>query len=106
MLLDAALPQGVWLREMGEFKGKDFIPAQGLAMSTLINARLPAAALDRDTALKFLKKENIVLPEGTPKGWLLAQYEGLNLGWMKNLDNRVNNYLPKDWRIRMDIREV
>lgn len=106
MLLDAALPQGVWLREMGAFKGKDFIPAQGLAMSTSVAPNLPAAALDRSTALQFLKKENIALPEGTPKGWLLARHEGLNLGWMKNLGNRVNNYLPKDWRIRMDIREV
>ena len=106
MLLDAALPQGVWLREAGEFKGKDFIPAHSLAVSTAVAAKLPAVALDREIALRFLKKENIELPGDAPKGWLLARYEGLNLGWMKNLGNRVNNYLPKDWRIRMDIREV
>jgi 16S rRNA C967 or C1407 C5-methylase (RsmB/RsmF family) len=105
LYLDAALPQGVWLREIGLFKGKDFIPAQDLAMSTAIAPLLPAVELDRDTSLHFLKKENIVLPDA-PKGWLLARYQGLNLGWMKNLGNRVNNYLPKEWRIRMDIREI
>ncbi|MPR34299.1 RNA methyltransferase [Cytophagaceae bacterium SJW1-29] len=105
LFLDAALPQGVWLRELGLFKGKEFIPAQDLAMSTAIAPDLPALELNRDTALHFLKKENIVLSEA-PKGWLLAQHQGLNLGWMKNLGNRVNNYLPKDWRIRMDIREI
>ena len=105
LFLDAALPQGVWLREMGAFKGKDLIPAQDLAMSTAISADLPAVELDREMSLLFLKKESILLPEA-PKGWLLAQHRGLNLGWMKNLGNRVNNYLPKDWRIRMEIREV
>ncbi len=106
MLLDTALPQGVWLRQAGEFKGKDFIPAHSLAMSTVVSPDLAAAELDREMSLRFLKKENIELPNDAPKGWLLAQHLGLNLGWMKNLGNRVNNYLPKDWRIRMDIREV
>ncbi len=106
MLLDTALPQGVWLREAGEFKGKDFIPAHSLAVSTAVAAELPAVEIDREIALRFLKKENIELPGDAPKGWLLARHEGLNLGWMKNLGNRMNNYLPKEWRIRMDIREV
>jgi NOL1/NOP2/fmu family ribosome biogenesis protein len=74
-------------------------------MSTVIESSLPAVELDRETSLHFLKKENILLPDA-PKGWLLARHKGLNLGWMKNLGNRVNNYLPKDWRIRMDLREV
>ena len=36
-------------------------------------------------------------------GWMLASYQGLGLGWAKGLANRLNNYLPKEWRIRMDI---
>lgn len=103
LFLDAALPQGVWLRELGLFKGKEFIPAQDLALSTSIATNLPSVELDRDTSLHFLKKENIVLSEDEPRGWLLARHKGLNLGWMKNLGNRVNNYLPKDWRIRMEL---
>lgn len=106
LFLDAALPQGVWLRELGVFKGKELIPAQDLALNTAVAANLPGVELDLDTSLHFLKKENILLPDEAPRGWLLARHRGLNLGWMKNLGNRVNNYLPKDWRIRMDIREV
>jgi 16S rRNA C967 or C1407 C5-methylase (RsmB/RsmF family) len=106
LVLDRTLPQGVWLREIGEFKGADFIPAHPLALSTLLSRQLPFVDLDRDLSLQFLKKENISLPAGAPKGWLLARHQGLNLGWMKNLGNRINNYLPKDWRIRMDIPEL
>jgi NOL1/NOP2/fmu family ribosome biogenesis protein len=31
----------------------------------------------------------------------MVTYEGLPLGWIKNIGNRINNYYPKDWRIRM-----
>lgn len=105
LFLDNALPQGVWLKDIGQFKGKDFIPSHSLSLSTSIRTDLPGVELDKDTSLHFLKKEMIELPD-SPKGWLLARHEGLNLGWMKNLGNRMNNYLPKDWRIRMDISEI
>jgi 16S rRNA C967 or C1407 C5-methylase (RsmB/RsmF family)/NOL1/NOP2/fmu family ribosome biogenesis protein len=105
LFLDNALPQGVWLKDIGQFKGKDFIPSHALSLSLGIRSDLPGVELDKETSLHFLKKELIELPVA-PKGWLLARYEGLNLGWMKNLGNRMNNYLPKDWRIRMDISEV
>ena len=105
LFLDNALPQGVWLKDIGQFKGHDFIPSHSLALSRAILPDLPGTDLDKDTALHFLKKENLVIPD-SPKGWLLARYQGINLGWMKNIGNRMNNYLPKDWRIRMDIREV
>jgi NOL1/NOP2/fmu family ribosome biogenesis protein len=59
--------------------------------------------LSTSEALQFLKKENLEI--NAPKGWLLATYQGLGLGWMKGLGNRINNYLPKDWRIRMEIPE-
>ena len=101
--LDFALKNKGLGLEMGSFKGSDFIPSQALALSTAIKTNLPAVELDKATALQFLKKENILVD--APKGWLLARYDGLNLGWLKNLGNRTNNYLPKDWRIRMDIRE-
>jgi NOL1/NOP2/fmu family ribosome biogenesis protein len=37
--------------------------------------------------------------ETPDKGWVIAHYKGFNLGWIKVLDNRVNNYYPKEWRI-------
>lgn len=90
--------------EIGQFKGEDFIPSHDIALSTAISDDLPHVDLSKDDALKFLKKEQISV-ENAPNGWLLARYEGLNLGFMKVIGNRMNNYLPKEWRIRMDIPE-
>ncbi|WP_428654959.1 methyltransferase RsmF C-terminal domain-like protein [Runella sp.] len=89
--------------EMGSFKGTDFIPSHALALSTAVSDKLPRLELSESEALQFLKKENLMLD--APKGWLLVTYQGLGLGWVKGLGNRINNYLPKDWRIRMEIPE-
>ncbi len=102
--LDVALKNKGFGLEMGQFKGTDFIPSHALALSTAVNRNLPAVSLSKENALRYFKKENLVLDEPAT-GWLLAQYNGLNIGWMKGVGNRVNNYLPKDWRIRMDISE-
>lgn len=92
--------------EIGQFKGNDFIPSHDLALSTAISKNIPAVELSKEDALKFLKRENLGVDlSDQPKGWLLARYQGLNLGFMKVIGDRVNNYLPKEWRIRMDIPE-
>lgn len=89
--------------EMGEFKGNHFIPSHALALSLALSSQIPRLELSANEALLFLKKENIMLD--APKGWLLITHQGLGLGWVKGLGNRINNYLPKDWRIRMEIPE-
>ncbi len=86
----------------GTFKQKDFIPSPELALSTVIDPELPGIELDLEQALRYLKKEQLEL-EDVPQGWLLARYKKINLGWMKGLKNRINNYYPKAWRIRMAI---
>ncbi|MDR2682361.1 MAG: RsmB/NOP family class I SAM-dependent RNA methyltransferase, partial [Dysgonamonadaceae bacterium] len=68
---------------LGETKGKDWIPAHALAMS----CRLPSSAfpeweLDKDTALKYLRKEALHdLPAGLPTGYVLATYQKHPLGF-------------------------
>ena len=61
---------------------------------------------DYQTALTFLKKEDIPLPSGLSGNWILISYQGIGLGWCKNLGNRLNNYYPKEWRIRMQIKDI
>jgi 16S rRNA C967 or C1407 C5-methylase (RsmB/RsmF family)/NOL1/NOP2/fmu family ribosome biogenesis protein len=85
----------------GEFKGTDFVPDHALALSAWMSPDWPFVNLDLENALLFLKKETFHLPDNAPKGWVLARYRGLNLGWMKVLPNRLNNYLPQERRIRM-----
>jgi 16S rRNA C967 or C1407 C5-methylase (RsmB/RsmF family)/NOL1/NOP2/fmu family ribosome biogenesis protein len=89
---------------IGEFKGKDFVPDHALALSLLASAQLPGIELSLEQALRFLKKETFELPAGSPTGWLLCRYGGLNLGWIKALPNRMNNYLPPERRIRMELK--
>ena len=88
--------------ELGQFKNKDFVPAHALALSSLAANSIPRVALEREAALRYLKKENIAI-EKAPQGWALVAFEGLPLGWMKGLKNRINNYFPKEWRIRMKV---
>ncbi|MEO1261959.1 MAG: RNA methyltransferase [Bacteroidota bacterium] len=87
---------------IGTLKNKKFIPSHALAMSHIYNQGLPFVELDREKALRYLKKENFEIDE-KKTGWHLIKYEGLNLGWVKLLGHRFNNYLPKEWRIKMDI---
>ncbi len=105
LVLDKFLKAKWFGTPVGEFKGKDFVPSHALALSNLASPALPALDLGREQALLFLKKETFDLPAGAPRGWTLARYNGLNLGWMKVLPGRMNNYLPAERRIRMDLRE-
>lgn len=100
---DALRNKGFGL-DLGTFKGSDFVPAHALALSTALAPGLPGVELDKEDALRYFKKENLVM-DASVRGWLLARYQGVPLGWMKGIGNRVNNYLPKDWRIRMEIKE-
>jgi hypothetical protein len=36
-------------------------------------------------------------------GWILVTYKGVNLGFIKNIGKRINNYFPVEWRIRMNM---
>lgn len=86
---------------LGSPTHKDWIPAHEVALSVDKAANIPAIALSKEEALHFLKKDEMHI--AAPKGWHLITYNGLGLGWIKSLGNRVNNYLPKHWRIRMQL---
>lgn len=86
---------------LGQFKGKDFIPSQALAMSGWIHPGWPALELDEADALRYLRREQLQPVAGGPTGWVLVRHQGRVLGWAKVVPGRVNNYLPQEWRIRM-----
>ncbi|HEV9037408.1 MAG TPA: RNA methyltransferase [Puia sp.] len=83
---------------LGTPSAKEFIPDHGLAMSTVIHPDLPAIGLTHEQALNYLRKEE-VRTETEHRGWSLVRYAGHNLGWVKVLPSRWNNYYPKQWRI-------
>jgi NOL1/NOP2/fmu family ribosome biogenesis protein len=87
--------------ELGKKQGKEWIPSHEWALSTLPKSHFPSLELSTEESLEFLRKKDIPL-EQAPLGWVLLTYRNLPLGWVKKLDKRVNNYYPKEWRIRME----
>ena len=83
---------------IGSIARKELIPAHALALSNLVNPGLISISLKKEEALQYLRKEE-VKTSSPYKGWALVQYESMNLGWIKILLNRSNNYYPKEWRI-------
>jgi NOL1/NOP2/fmu family ribosome biogenesis protein len=83
---------------LGKWSVKEFIPEHDLAMSTLVHPGLPVVSLSREQALSYLRKDELAV-ERDHRGWMLVQYGGMNLGWIKALPGRINNYYPKEWRI-------
>lgn len=89
---------------LGKIAGKDIIPNHELALSIHLSKEANCVDVDKDTALLFLKKEEI-LRDNAVKGWQAVKFNNCTIGWGKWLPNRMNNYLPKNLRIRMDISE-
>ncbi|WP_116543381.1 methyltransferase RsmF C-terminal domain-like protein [Pontibacter virosus] len=92
--------------EIAEAKGKKLKPLQALALSQYINkAVFRTEELNLESALRYLRKEDIGIG-GNSNNWILLQFGGLPLGWAKQVGNRLNNYYPKEWRIRMELPQV
>lgn len=79
-------------------KNGSLVPDHQLAQSISVNKNIPGIALTLTQAQQFLQKQNITL-QTTQLGWYLVTYNALNLGWIKVLPNRINNYLPNELRI-------
>lgn len=89
---------------VGQLKGRDLVPDEDLALCTALRKdAFETASVDKPTALAFLHKDPIVLPDA-PKGIVMCLYKGVPLGFVKNLGNRTNNLHPQSRRIRMEIR--
>ncbi len=82
---------------IGTVKGKDLIPSHELAVGPFLLDGLPSVEVTKEQALQFLRRKELVLE--AQNGWVLVQYGGLTLGWVKVLPNRINNYYPSEWRI-------
>ena len=82
-------------------KGRDLIPQADLALNLAFNSEaFPRVELPGEQALQFLRCEALHLPDA-PKGFVTVTYEGLPLGFVKNLGSRANNLYPQAWRLRM-----
>jgi 16S rRNA C967 or C1407 C5-methylase (RsmB/RsmF family)/NOL1/NOP2/fmu family ribosome biogenesis protein len=97
------LQSSLYIKKAGVLLGKiahgELIPEQQLALSNIINDDIQSINFTKDQARNYLRKEEIKI-ETNLKGWCIVKYEDQNLGWIKILQNRINNYYPSEWRVR------
>jgi NOL1/NOP2/sun family putative RNA methylase len=79
------------------------LPDHSLTLSFLLPDDFQTFELNKMDALQYLKR-SLPAIDSSQKSWTLATYEGNGLGLMKNLGHRINNYLPQEYRIHMEIR--
>jgi len=84
-------------------KGKDRIPDADLALSLILDPEdFPSVELSLQQALSFLHRDAITLAH-SPLGYITVTYQGMPLGFVKNLGPRANNLHPMPRRILMNI---
>lgn len=87
--------------ETGTIKGKLFVPSSRQVLSQLFDTeKLPTVEVTKDEAVDYLRRQPLVLPADTPKGYVCVVYDGHPLGLLKNIGNRSNNLYPQEWRVR------
>ena len=89
--------------EVAVMKGRDWVPAHSLAMSTALNGdAFNRVEVTRQQALAYLHCDAVRLDDA-PRGIVLLTYKNIPLGFAKNIGNRANNMYPQEWRIRNSI---
>jgi 16S rRNA C967 or C1407 C5-methylase (RsmB/RsmF family)/NOL1/NOP2/fmu family ribosome biogenesis protein len=84
-------------------KQNKYLPSHELALSQLIRQEeFLHIEVDLIKALSYLKRETLPF-SGSERGWQLVTYNSVNLGFVNNIGNRLNNYFPVEWRIRMNL---
>ena len=91
--------------KLGELMKGKLVPDHQLALSIHINKNIPAIEVDKTDALKFLRKDMFNVPALTQNIYTV-NYNQLPLGWVKIMPNRMNNYLPVNWRILKDLKDL
>jgi 16S rRNA C967 or C1407 C5-methylase (RsmB/RsmF family)/NOL1/NOP2/fmu family ribosome biogenesis protein len=84
-------------------KNNDYLPSHELALSLqLKSVAFPRNEIDLREALSFMRRDSLIF-HNTANEWNIVTYKGVCLGFIKNIGNRVNNYFPVEWRIRMNL---
>ena len=84
--------------------GHKLNPLPGLAFASSFNQTiLPKYEVDLPTALRYFKKEALILENLPSKGWIHLVYKGISIGFVKNIGNRANNPYPAAWAIKMNL---
>jgi NOL1/NOP2/fmu family ribosome biogenesis protein len=64
-----------------------------------ISPNVSSIEVDLESALLFLKRQDFPILPTFSSGWQLVKYKNANLGLIKVIGNRMNNYYPKDIKL-------
>jgi 16S rRNA C967 or C1407 C5-methylase (RsmB/RsmF family)/NOL1/NOP2/fmu family ribosome biogenesis protein len=88
---------------LGTLKHEKIIPEHGLALSSeLQTSEFKIVDFDEPMAIQYLRRESLRV-DLNYKGFALASFKNLPLGWMNVIPGRINNLYPQEWRIRMSV---
>jgi NOL1/NOP2/fmu family ribosome biogenesis protein len=90
---------------LGEFIKNKIVPSHQLALSIHLNNSVPKLPTTLIDALKYLRKDTFATPNLVQDIYLIT-YNKLGIGWAKIMPNRMNNYLPTNWRILKDLNQL
>ena len=91
----------VTLAKTGKGNQRQEAPSCAEALSVNLDlGKYPIVQLPYPTAIAYLRREAIVLPEDTPKGYVVVAFHGHPLGFVKNIGSRANNLYPREWAIK------
>ena len=87
-------------------KNDKYLPSHELALSLRLKLEaFPGNEINLPEALAYMRRDNFIL-QNAIKGWNIVTFKGVCLGFVNNIGNRVNNYFPVEWRIRMRIPDT
>ena len=84
---------------LGKIAHAELLPAHALALCNDVETNYGVVELAFDEALAYLRGETISLT--AQSGWQRVAYDSCVLGWVKVIGNRINNYYPKEWRVKL-----
>ncbi|MFL5787342.1 MAG: methyltransferase RsmF C-terminal domain-like protein [Flavisolibacter sp.] len=84
--------------EIGQVLKNKLVPSHALALCNYLKAESPLLQLDYENSIKYLQRQEIKVSTQT-KGWHVVSYNKYPIGWVNILNNRINNYYPKQLRI-------
>ncbi|MBR6265259.1 MAG: rRNA cytosine-C5-methyltransferase [Bacteroidales bacterium] len=88
---------------IAEVMGNKVNPLPGLAFSSLYEKQVfPSVEISKEDAVRYFRKEPLQLSTAE-KGWINLLYDGVSVGFVKNIGNRANNPYPSEWAIRMNV---
>lgn len=84
---------------IGKVVRGELIPAHALALATHLLEGNEPIELNHTMAMAYLRGDSISVD--APNGWQRVAFQAQVLGWIKVIGSRINNYYPKEWRVKL-----